>query len=55
MKTKEELIHFLNTSVVLFWEDVQLHGMTEIHKAAMDAIPDTPDEVDGIILEVQNP
>ena len=46
MKTKEELVHFINSSSILFWEDVQRHGMTQVHLDAINEIPDTPDEVD---------
>lgn len=46
VKTKEELVYFLNNSNILFWEDVELHGMTQVHLDAIGEIPDTPDEID---------
>lgn len=56
--TKEQLKHFLATSTRLFWEDVQKHGLTDIHREVIDeeslkAGYGSDIEVDPYILELQ--
>lgn len=44
LKSKEELLNLLDTSVLAFWADVQKNGLTEVHRAALYSIPDTVDD-----------
>jgi len=46
MSRREALTELLLQDSVAFWDSVLKFGMTEDHKCAIDAMPDTPDSVD---------